>query len=569
MVRLDRIDRICGYRRCVAQARIEAPAAGRQARIVVLSGPVGAGKSTLGRALADRYGAAHLRTLDLLRDHARLHGDTLPSDRRALQDYGDLLDRGTSGAWVARAVSALVAERADRPQLVIVDAVRRISQIEALRAAFTRVDHIHVRASEPVLDQRYRRRGDSSGLAELASYAEVAQNRTESEVNELAADADVDINTDHCDEKDVEIRASAALRLLPGRGQRLVDVLIGGQYGSEGKGNIAYYLAPEYDLLVRVGGPNAGHKVPTSPPYTHRLLPSGTLANPRALLLIGPGATLDTAVLLKEISECHVEPGRLSIDPQAMIIESRDIEAERGLVAGIGSTGKGGGAAAARRITGRYGADPPVRLAKDTPELSAHIRPAAEVLAEAYRSQHRILLEGTQGTGLSVFHGSYPHVTSRDTTTAGCLAEAGIAWNRVRGVIMVCRTYPIRVMNPDEGTSGPMKQELDWTEIAGRSRIPAADLLEAERGSVSGTQRRVAEFDWELLRSAAEVNGATEIALTFADYLDQRNQDARRYDQLQPATILFIEEIERVSGTPVTLICTRFNARSVIDRRLH
>jgi len=65
-------------------------------------------------------------------------------------------------------------------------------------------------------------------------------------------------------------------------------------YGSEGKGNIAYYLAPEYDVLMRVGGPNAGHKVPTTPqPYTHRLLPSGTRANPSALLLIGPGATLD------------------------------------------------------------------------------------------------------------------------------------------------------------------------------------------------------------------------------------------------------------------------------------
>lgn len=60
------------------------------------------------------------------------------------------------------------------------------------------------------------------------------------------------------------------------------------------------------------------------------------------------------------------------------------------------------------------------------------------------------------------------------------------------------------------------------------------------------------EFDWELLRSAAELNGATEIALTFADYLDVRNQETRRYDQLQPGTILFMAEIERVSGTPVT-----------------
>ena len=491
----------------------------------------------------------------------------LPPDRRALQDYGDQLDRETGGTWVAHDVSATVASLEDAPRLVIVDSVRQLSQIKALRDAFARVDHIHVRAAETVLDDRYRRRGGSSGLAELTSYAEVAQNRTESEVNELAADADVDVNTDHCDVKDVEIRAAAALRLLPGRDQRLVDVLVGGQYGSEGKGNIAYYLAPEYDLLIRVGGPNAGHKVPTNPPYTHRLLPSGTRANPKARLLIGPGATLDTSLLLKEIRDCCVENDRLSIDPQAMIIEVADIEAERGLVAGIGSTGKGGGAAAARRITGRHDADPPVRLAKDAPELAAYIRPAAEVLDETYRSGHRILLEGTQGTGLSMFHGSYPYVTSRDTTTAGCLAEAGIAWNRVRTVIMACRTYPIRVMNPAEGTSGPMKQELTWDEIARRSHIPAAELQEAERGSVSGTQRRVAEFDWELLRSAAELNGATEIALTFADYLDKRNQDARRYDQLQPETILFIEEIERVSGTPVTLICTRFDTRSVIDRR--
>jgi adenylosuccinate synthase len=551
----------------MTEAAGQVPAAASQVRIVVLSGPVGGGKSTLARALAESYGAMHLRTQGLLRDRADRHGTELPPDRRALQAYGDQLDQETGGRWVAESVIAATAEVPGTCQLVIVDSVRQLSQIKALRAAFARVDHIHVYAPDSVLNDRYRQRGGSSGLTELGSYAEVAENKTESEVHRLAADADVAINTDHCDEKDVEIRAAAALRLLPGRGQRLVDVLIGGQYGSEGKGNIAYYLAPEYDLLVRVGGPNAGHKVPTEPAYTHRLLPSGTLANPSARLLIGPGATLDLTVLLKEIGECQVEPGRLFIDPQAMIIEPEDIEAERELVAGIGSTGKGGGAAAARRINGRHGTAPPVRLAKHLPELEAYLRHATEVLDEAYRGGHRILLEGTQGTGLSIFHGSYPHVTSRDTTTAACLAEAGIAWSRVKNVIMVCRTYPIRVMSPADSTSGPMKQELEWDEIATRSRIPAAELYNTERGSVSGTQRRVAEFDWALLRFAAELNGATEIALTFADYLDKRNQDARRYDQLQPETILFIEEIERVAGTPVTLIGTRFDTRSVIDRR--
>jgi adenylosuccinate synthase len=66
----------------------------------------------------------------------------------------------------------------------------------------------------------------------------------------------------------------------------------------------------------------------------------------------------------------------------------------------------------------------------------------------------------------------------------------------VRSVIMVCRTYPIRVINPAKGTSGPMKQELEWDENSKRSGIPGPDLKEAERESVSGTQRRVAEFDW-------------------------------------------------------------------------
>jgi adenylosuccinate synthase len=456
---------------------------------------------------------------------------------------------------------------ADAPQVLIVDSVRRLNQIEALRNAFPHVDHIHVFAPESVLEERYRSRGESSGLVELGSYAEVAQNETESEVGNLADDADVAIDTRHCDRGDVEIRAAAALRLLPSRSGQLVDVIIGGQYGSEGKGNIAYYLAPEFDLLVRVGGPNAGHKVPTTPVYTHRLLPSGTLANPDARLLIGPGATLDIPQLLREIAECGVEAGGLFIDPQATIIEDADIDAEKTLIAGIGSTGKGGGAAAARRIMGRYGADPPVRLARDVPELSAYLRPAAEVLDEAYRNGHRVLLEGTQGTALSAYHGSYPHVTSRDTTTAGCLAEAGIAWSRVNRVIMVCRAYPIRVMSPVESTSGLMKQELSWEVISARSGIPLDQLLDTEKGSVSLNQRRVAEFDWELLRSAAELNGATEIALTFADYLDVRNQAARRYDQLQPATILFIEEIERIVGAPVTLIGTRFDERSVIDRR--
>ena len=80
-------------------------------------------------------------------------------------------------------------------------------------------------------------------------------------------------------------------------------------------------------------------------------------------------------------------------------------------------------------------------MAGKVPELLPYIRPTYEVVFDALSANKRILIEGTQGTGLSLYHGQYPYVTSRDTTVSGCLSEVGIAPNRVRRVIMVCRTY--------------------------------------------------------------------------------------------------------------------------------
>jgi len=542
---------------------------GSRLHVVAVSGPVAAGKSTLARRLAERYDGHYISTRHLIVAHAEASGETPPSERRAFQEYGEALDRHRGGTWVSEAAASLVAQRSDA-RLVIVDGVRTRDQVEALRVAFSAaVTHVHVHAPEHVLSVRYEARGSKPGLTELGSYTEVLQSAAEVEATTLLADADVAIDTQQCSPDDVETRAAAALGLQPPRSERLVDVLVGGQYGSEGKGNVAFYVASEYDVLVRVGGPNAGHKVPLPTPFTHRLLPSGTRANESAHLVIGPGATLDLCVLQAEIAQCSVESGRLTIDPQAMIIQDQDVVAEAALVSAIGSTGKGGGAAAARRITDRRPVNgrPPVDLARDLPELRAYVRPAADVLDAAYRNSSRVLLEGTQGTALSLYHGHYPYVTSRDTTTAGCLAEAGIGPHRVRKVVLVCRTYPIRVESPSGETSGPMSQEISYEEVGTRSGIPVEELKSTEKGSVSNKQRRIGEFDWQLLRRAAELNSATDIALTFTDYLDVKNRGARRYEQLTPATIRFIEEIERVAGIPVSLITTRFDVRGIIDRR--
>src|SRR5205814_1980103 len=143
---------------------------------------------------------------------------------------------------------------------------------------------------------------------------------------------------------------------------------------------------------------------------------------------------------MKEISDCNVSWDRLKIDPQAMIIEDRDLKREQKTIVGsIGSTGQGVGAATARKVM--RGADGKVRLARDLKELKPFLVESRAVLEKVFRSGKRVLLEGTQGSGLSLHHGAYPHVTSRETSVAGCLADAGISPSRVRKSLMVCRTY--------------------------------------------------------------------------------------------------------------------------------
>ena len=317
-----------------------------------------------------------------------------------------------------------------------------------------------------------------------------------------------------------------------------------------------------------MGGPNAGHQVFEDPkPYVHHLLPSGT-RRCNAELLIAPGAVLSVPRLLQEIADCDVSAQRLTIDPRAMIIEDDDRRYEEStLVESIGSTGQGVGAATARKLL-RGAMSPEVRLAKNVPELKPFVEDTRDILDKAFRNGKKIFLEGTQGVGLSLYHGEYPHVTSRDTTVSGCLSEAGVPPRRVRKVVMVCRTFPIRVKSPSKRrTSGRLAQPLTWKEIARRSGYEAHELERAEHTSTTNKLRRVGEFEWDLFRRAVSLNGPTDIVLSFADYINSNNTTARRFEQLTEDTRRFIEELERLACAPVSLISTRFNYRSIIDRR--
>lgn len=532
-------------------------------RIVVLSGPIGAGKSALAQQLVTQYDANVIKTRDLIRKQLPKVGEA----RGALQRAGEKLDRADGGAWVKNALVRFIEDTVEGPSasgFFVIDSARIPGQVRAVRDAYgTAVHHIHLDASDEILADRYAKR--DSKTREFERYEDVRRSKTEREVRTLASVADTVVATDRCTPTAVLVRAIALLGLYPRIATPLVDVLVGGQYGSEGKGNIVGHIAPEYALLVRVGGPNAGHKVYAEPePEAYFHLPSGTERAPESQLLLGAGAVIFPPKLLQEIAIHHVEAERLSIDPHAMIIDDADIELEKVLLDTISSTAQGVGAASARKIMGRGGkSNPNVLLAKDVPELKPFIRDSQAILERAFARGDNVLLEGTQGTSLSLHHGIYPWVTSRETTVAGCLADAGIASTRVRRVVMVCRTYPIRVGGP----SGDMNLEITYEELARRSGIDITELKKTETTTTTKKQRRIGEFDWEQLHRSTMLNGPTDIALTFVDYLDKANRGAFRFDQLRLDTVRFVEEVERVSGVPVSLISTNFGWRNVIDRR--
>ncbi len=188
-------------------------------QIIVLSGPIASGKSSLASQLAARFGAEIFKSNRLI----RVHRPKIRDERQALQRAGESLDRKTKGTWVAEALFRLVG---DLPEdaLVVVDCVRIERQIDAIRSAFgVRVHHIHITASNEELEKRYsNRRGH---ITELPKYSDVLRSRTERNVGKLANIADTVVFSDRCTEEDVFLRAVAHLQFYPKDLVPLVDVL--------------------------------------------------------------------------------------------------------------------------------------------------------------------------------------------------------------------------------------------------------------------------------------------------------------------------------------------------------
>ena len=325
-------------------------------------------------------------------------------------------------------------------------------------------------------------------------------------------------------------------------------VIVGGFFGDEGKGKIVAYLAlrDKVDATVRTGSVNAGHTVVwRGKTYGLRMVPSAFVYE-KCRLYVAPGANVNPQVFLKEVEETGVK-GRVWVDRHSSIIEAKHIEEDRATGKRIGTTGQGVGPAIADRVR-RI-----AKLAKDLPELKPYLADVPLELNKILDKDGKVLVEGTQGTFLSLIHGTYPYVTGRDTTASAVCSEAGIGPKRVTDVVVVFKAYVTRV------GKGPLEDELSRDEALRRGWL--------ERATVTGRERRAAPFNFDLARRAIMLNTATQLAITKIDILYPECSGARTFEELSSEAKRFIREVEEKLKVPVTLIGTGPGVYDVVDRR--
>ena len=339
-----------------------------------------------------------------------------------------------------------------------------------------------------------------------------------------------------------------------------VTIVVGAQYGGEGKGKVVAYLAlrDNPDYVVRCGGPNSGHTVyHGNQIYKLRMLPAG-FVNPRSRLLLAPGCVINPRILLQEVELAGIDSHRLGIDRNAVVITDKDAQKEYdlGLRTRIGSTLSGTGLGVINRIL----RDGSARLASESPELSSFITDVSAEVNTGIDIGKSCIVEGTQGFGLSLYHTNcYPYATSRDTTAAAFVSEVGLSPLAVTSIIMAVRTFPIRV----EGNSGPLENEITWQELRELSGYPH-DIYEFT--TVTNRLRRVGKFDLAVVMRATMVNRPTEIALHGADYLDYLNKGLICFSSLTDEAEDFIISMEKELAVPITMIGTGPGKTEIVDR---
>ena len=334
-----------------------------------------------------------------------------------------------------------------------------------------------------------------------------------------------------------------------------VWVVVGGQFGSEGKGKISAIitLQEKIDICIRCGGPNSGHSFQKEDGtmVLLRQLPTG-FVRPETRLLIPAGGLVDLDVLRSEIEGLGLDAGRVGIDRNAMVITSEDREHERRLALGerLSSTLCGVGSAVARRALRTPDVDLAASVAAKESWLRPYLTDVAFEANSAVDHGKKVLVEGTQGSGLSLYHSPYyPKATSRDTNAAGFVSEVGLSPRLVSEIVLVFRTFPIRVAGTQ---AGPLDEELTWEQLQAESGSPAP--LQ-EFTSVTHKLRRVGRFDWDAARRSIKLNRPTMLALNFIDYLNFTNRAASNCTTVDLRARTFVRNLENL-GTPVCYLGT-------------
>jgi len=329
------------------------------------------------------------------------------------------------------------------------------------------------------------------------------------------------------------------------------SVVVCGFFGDTGKGKVVSYLAlkDRLDITARAGvGPNAGHTVfVQGKKYGLSMLPSAFMEK-KCRLLIGPGVLVNPEVLLREVKLTESE-SKVGVDQQCAIIEARHIAADKAghLAKDIKTTGTGTGPCNAERALRK------VKMAKEVPELKKYLADVPLEVNTAIDRGKQVLIEGTQGTYLSLYHGTYPYVTSKDVTASAACSDVGVGPKKVDDVIIVFKAFTTRV------GAGPLSDEISLAEAEKRGWV--------EYGTVTGRPRRAAPFNVDLAKRAVMLNSATQAAVTKVDVMFPECRRVTSYTKLTKDARAFIDNIESEIKIPVTLVGTGPDALEMVDRR--